>query len=435
MLEPIKSRTIAVLLSLLLILISTSSNARVTEIDRIVAIVNEGIITQQELQREVTAITQQQRLQKLPLPPADVLNAKVLERLIIKRIQQQLANSTGIHVDDAMLNDTLHNIARQNKLTLNQFHDALQRDGLDFENFRNNIRDEITFRQLRQRHVDSQINISNQEIDDFINEQRQQGKSDNEYHLAHILISVPEAASPQQIHQAQLRADDILKQLQNGADFQPMAIEHSDGQQALQGGDLGWRRAIEVPSLFADAIQSMNSGEISPLIRSPSGFHIIKLVEQRGGERHIVTQTLARHILISPDALTSAEDAQQQLLGIKKQITEGADFAALARKYSDDKGTAAKGGDLGWVNPGTMVATFEQAMQALEPGQIGTPVKSQFGWHLIEVLERRQNDDTDDFNRNKIRQAIFQNKAEEAYTTWLQRLRAEAYVENRLDKP
>ena len=431
----IKFRSVTVPVLLLLTFFCASSNARVIEIDRIVAIVNDDVITLQELQQEITAVTQQQRLQKLPLPPAAILNTKVLEHLIVKRIQQQLASSTGIHVDDAMLNETLHNIARQNQLTLSQFHDALQRDGLDFEHFRDNIRDEITFRQLRQRHVDSRITISDQEIDDFINDQRSQGKSDNEYHLAHILVAVPEAASPQQIHLAQQKADDILKQLLEGADFQPMAIEHSDGQQALQGGDLGWRRSIEVPSLFAEAIQSMASGETSQLIRSPSGFHIIKLIEQRGGERHVITQTLARHILITADALTSDEDAHRQLLAIKKQIDDGADFATLAREHSDDKGTASQGGDLGWVSPGTMVATFEQAMLKLEPGQTGVPVKSEFGWHLIEVLDRRQHDDTADFNRNKVRQAIFQSKAEEAYTAWLQRLRTEAYVENRLDKP
>jgi peptidyl-prolyl cis-trans isomerase SurA len=289
---------------LLLLLLSCSSNASVTDLDRIVAIVNDDVITLQELQQEIIAVTQQQQLQQLPLPPAHILNDKVLDRLVIKRIQQQLANSIGIHVDDAMLNETLHNIARQNNLTLSQFHDALQRDGLDFEHFRDNIRDEITFRQLRERQVDSRITVSAQEIDNFINDQRSQGKSGNEYHLAHILVAVPEAASPQQIQQARQKAENIIKQLHEGADFQPIAIQYSDGQQALQGGDLGWRRGTEVPSLFTDALQSMTDGEISPLIRSPSGFHIIKLLEQRDGERHIITQTLARHILITPDDLT-----------------------------------------------------------------------------------------------------------------------------------
>jgi peptidyl-prolyl cis-trans isomerase SurA len=380
-------------------------------------------------------------MQKLPLPPADILNEKVLDRLILKRIQQQLASSSGILIDDVILNETLHNIARQNNMTLSQFHDALQLDGLDFELFRDNIRDEITFRQLRQRNVDSRITVSEQEIDIFIDSQRVQGQSDHEYHLAHILIAVPEAASAEHIQQARQQGEEVLKQLNSGANFQQMAIQYSDGQQALEGGDLGWRRGVELPTLFTDTVMAMAdsndpNSRISNLIRSPSGFHIIKLLEQRGGERHIINQTQARHILISPDALTSDNDALQQILALKKQLQEGnADFASMAREYSDDKGTASQGGDLGWVNPGAMVPDFEKVMLALNPGEISAPVKTRFGWHLIEVIARRQQDDTDDFNRNQVRQLIFQRKAEEAYTTWLQRLRTEAYVENRLDTP
>lgn len=423
-----------------LVLFSGNCHASLIELDRIVAIVNDDVITQQELKRETEAITQQQQLQKLPLPPANILEQKVLERLILTRLQQQLAVSSGIHVDDVLLNQTLLNIASQNNMTLSQFHDALQRDGLDFEHFRSNVRDEITIRQLRQRNVDSRITVSDQEIDNYIESQRTQGKSDTEYHLAHILIAVPEAASAQQIRQAQGQAEELLDQLRNGADFQQLAIDHSDGQQALQGGDLGWRRGVEVPSLFIDTVLEMsknNSGNhVSEVIRSPSGFHIIKLLAQRSGDRHMITQTQARHILITPDALTSDEDARQQLLRLKSKLQrDKADFSELAREYSDDKATASAGGDLGWVNPGTMVPDFEQAMQALKPGEISKPVKTRFGWHLIQVLARRQYDDTDDFNRNKVRQQIFLRKSDEAYNTWLQRLRSEAYVEIRLESP
>lgn len=423
-----------------LILFSGYCHASLIELDRIVAIVNDDVITQQELKRETEAIAHQQQLQKLPLPPPDILVQKVLERLILTRLQQQLATSSGIHVDDVLLNETLLNIARQNNMTLSQFHDALQRDGLDFEHFRSNVRDEITIRQLRQRNVDSRITVSDQEIDNYIESQRTQGKSDTEYHLAHILIAVPEAASTQQIRQARARAEKLLDQLHEGADFQQLAIEHSDGQQALQGGDLGWRRGIEVPSLFIDTVLAMSKevsdNHVSNLIRSPSGFHIIKLLGQRTGERHIITQTQARHILITPDALTSDDDARHQLSQLKLKLQHGqADFSELAREYSDDKATASAGGDLGWVNPGTMVPDFEQAMQSLKPGEISEPVKTRFGWHLIQVIARRQHDDTDDFNRNKVRQQIFLRKSDEAYNTWLQRLRTEAYVEIRLESP
>jgi len=436
----IRTRFIIMVILSSLMLMPGYSHASLIKLDRIVAIVNDDVITQQELKRETEAIVRQQQMQKLPLPPTDILVHKVLDLLILTRLQQQLAVSSGIHVDDVLLNETLLNIARQNNMTLSQFHDALQRDGLDFEHFRSNVRDEITTRQLRQRNVDSRITVSDQEIDNYIESQKAQGKSDTEYHIAQILIAVPEAASAQQIRQAQEKAQTLLDKLRQGADFQQLAIENSDGQQALQGGDLGWRRGVEVPSLFLDTVVAMgddkSGSHISDLIRSPSGFHIVKLLGQRTGERHIVTQTKAQHILITPDALTTDEDARQQLLQLKKKLQkEHADFSQLAREYSDDKATASAGGDLGWFNPGTMVPDFEKAMQALKPGEISDPVKTRFGWHLIKVIDRREHDDTDDFNRNKVRQQIFMRKADEAYETWLQRLRSEAYVEIRLESP
>ena len=421
-------------ITIILFLAVTGPNyASAREIDSIVAIVNDDVITRVELEREVDAITRQQRMQGLSLPPGDVLNSKVLEHLITKRLQLQLASTNGIHVDDIMLNETLQNIARQNDMTLSQFHDRLQQDGFDFEHFRENMRDEIALRELRQRQVDNRITVTDQEIDDFINNQNATGGADMEYHIAHILVAVPEAASPEQIQQARARAEEILSKLHDGADFSQVAIEQSDGQQALKGGDLGWRSGAEIPSLFSDMVKTLAKDDISNLIRSPSGFHIIKLLDKRLGKPHVVTQTKARHILIKPDALTSDEEAQQKLLKLKKQIQEGADFEKLAREYSDDKGSASHGGDLGWVTPGTMVDEFEQAMDTLKLGGISDPVKSRFGWHLIQVIDRRDIDDTDTFNRNEIRKQVFQRKVEDAYEIWLQRLRSEAYVEIRLN--
>lgn len=417
----------------LLASLPTLSSARINNIDGIEAIVNDDIITRTEFQRELEAVRQQQQLQNLPLPPLDVLNVKVLEHLILKRIQIQLASSNGIVVDDVLLNDTLQSIAQKNSMTLEQFHDRLEQDGIAFSYFRENMRDELTLSQLRQRFVDSRITVTEQEIDDFISSQAGQANADNEYHIGHILVAVPEAATPQQIQHAKQSINSILEKLQNGADFTQLAIEASDGQQALKGGDLGWRTASEIPSLFTNIVLDLKAGEFSGPIRSPSGFHIIKLLDQRGGSRHTTTQTLTRHILIIPDALVSDDDARQQLLSLRQLAESGADFAELARDYSNDKGTASKGGDLGWVNPGTMVNEFEQAMQLLQPGQISKPIKSRFGWHLIQVLDRREQDDTDEFNRNQIRQQVFQRKVEDAYEIWLQRLRSEAYVEFRQD--
>lgn len=417
----------------LLLTVSCPSYAVTREIDSIVAIVNDDVITRVELEREVDSVSRQQRMQGLSLPPDDVLNSKVLEHLIIKRLQLQLAASNGIHVDDIMLNETLQNIARQNDMTLSQFHDRLQQDGFDFEHFRENMRDEITLRELRQRQVDSRITVTDQEIDDFINNQNATGGADMEYHLAHILVAVPEAASPEQIQQARAKAENVLSKLHDGADFSQTAIEQSDGQQALKGGDLGWRPAGEIPSLFSDKVRTLAKGDISDLIRSPSGFHIIKLLDKRLGKPHVVTQTKARHILITPDALTSDDEARQELLTIKQKVQNGADFDQLAKEYSDDKGSASQGGELGWVTPGTMVSEFEQTMDSLKPGELSDPIKSRFGWHLIQVLDRREIDDTDTFNRNQIRQQVFQRKVEDAYEIWLQRLRSEAYVEIHLD--
>ena len=420
------------ILIILLLTVPGASYAVTREIDNIVAIVNDDVITRVELESEADAVAHQQRLQGLSLPPADILNSKVLEHLIVKRLQLQLASSNGIHVDDIMLNETLQNIARQNNMTLSQFHDRLQQDGFDFEHFRENMRDEIALRELRQRQVDNRISVTDQEVDDFIKNEDATGGTDMEYHLAHILVAVPEAASPEQIQQARTEAEGILAKLHNGADFSQTAIERSDGQQALKGGDPGWRPAGEIPSLFSGMVKTLAKGGISDLIRSPSGFHIIKLLDKRLGKPHVITQTKARHILITPDALTNDDEASQELLALKQQIQDGADFDQLAKEYSDDKGSASQGGELGWVTPGMMVSEFEQTMDSLKPGEISDPVKSRFGWHLVQVLDRREVDDTETFNRNQIRQQVFQRKVDDAYEIWLQRLRSEAYVEIRL---
>jgi peptidyl-prolyl cis-trans isomerase SurA len=354
--------------------------------------------------------------------------------LIVKRLQIQLANSNGIHVDDITLNETLQTIAQQNNMTLSEFHDRLTQDGFDFELFRENMRDEITLRELRQRQVDNRITVTEQEINDQINNQSTTAGVGVEYHLAHLLIAVPEAASPEDIHLSRIKAENILDQLRSGADFSKMAIEQSDGQQALNGGDLGWRLTSEVPSLFSDAVKLLSVNDTSDLIRSPSGFHIIKLLDKRLGKPHSITQTKARHILIIPDALNDDSDALQELSDLKRKIEKGDDFNQLAQKFSNDKGTASHGGDLGWVKPGMMVGEFEQAMNLLNIGEISEPIKSRFGWHLIQVLDRQEVDDTTTFNRNQIRQQLFQRKVEDAYEIWLQRLRSDAYVEIRLNK-
>jgi peptidyl-prolyl cis-trans isomerase SurA len=285
---------------------------------------------------------------------------------------------------------------------------------------------------LRQRYVNNRINITDTEVDQFLAQQKVQGNSDSEYHLGHILIDLPEAPSAKDIDAAKQRGERILQLLAQGQPFAQVAMSNSDGQLALSGGDLGWRKLGELPSLFAKTVAGMKPGQTSGLIRSPSGLHILRLIEKRGGDRHVVSQTHARHILIKTNELVDDTTARKRLQDLKDRLQNGEDFATLARAHSDDKASAAKGGDLGWVSPGQMVPSFESAMDSLQPGQISEPFQSRFGWHIVQVLERRKHDDTEKFYRNQARKQLFQRKAAEEEELWLRRLRDEAYIEKRL---
>ena len=401
-------------------------------VDKIVAVVNDDVITSTELDNRLHSIKEQLKNQSAPIPPDQALKKQVLDRMILASLQLQLADQNGIRVDDDTLNRTIERIAEGNKLTLPEFRGVLEKEGYDFATFREDIRREILISRVQQRQVSDRIMVTEQEIDNFLATQRAQGNTGAEYHIAHILIAVPDAASSERIQAARQRAEDILHKLRSGASFQETAIASSDGQQALQGGDLGWRKTAELPTLFVDPILHMKDGDISDLIRSPSGFHIIKLLAQRNGKRHIVTQTHARHILIRTDELTGDATAQARLKDIRQRIKAGADFAALAREYSNDTATATNGGDLGWVNPGDMVPSFEAQIDKLATGEISKPFKTGFGWHIVQVLQRRRHDDTDAFIRSQARKAIRQRKTEEELQSWLARLRDDAYVENRL---
>ena len=404
-------------------------------LDKIVAVVNDDVITSTELDNRLHAIKDQLKNQSSPLPPDPILKKQVLDRMILASLQLQLADQNGIRVDDDTLNRTIERIAGGNKLSLPEFRSVLENEGYDFATFREDIRREILISRVQQRQVSDRIMVTEQEIDNFLATQRAQGNNGAEYHLAHILIAVPDASSSERIQAAHQRADDILKKLRAGANFQETAIASSDGQQALQGGDLGWRKAAELPTLFVDLVMHMKTGDVSNLIRSPSGFHIIKLLEQRNDQRHIVTQTHARHILIRTDELTSDDTAQARLNDIRQRLKDGADFAELARDYSNDTATASNGGDLGWVNPGDMVPNFEAQLDKLASGEISKPFKTGFGWHIVQVLDRRRHDDTDAFVRSQAREAIRQRKIEEELQSWLARLRDDAYIENRLATP
>ena len=403
-------------------------------LDRIVAVVENDIIMQSELKTKLRTVVGQMQQQGIQLPSSSVLETQVLERMILIIIQLQRAEETGIRVDDETLNRTISNIAAENKVSLSQFRDILEKDGFNYEQFRENIRNEIIISRLRQRQVDNRISISSKEIDNALSNMEFQGKTETEYKLSHILISLPEAPTPDEEEQARLVATKVLEDLKAGQDFAMMASTYSDGQRALEGGDLGWRKKNEIPTLFSTQIASMEKGDISDLIKSSSGFHIVKLADVRSSEKHIITQTNARHILIKLDELTTADDARVRLDQLKTRIEGGDDFEVLAKSHSDDTVSAADGGNLGWSSPGRMVPKFEEVMDQLEIGEISQPFDTQFGWHLLQVLDRREHDDTENVRRTKASEAIRRRKSEEAHQNWLRHLRDEAYVEYRLNE-
>lgn len=403
------------------------------EIERIVAIVNEDVIVESELDNRLRTIRARLREAGTPTPAEPVLRRQVLERLIVDRLQLQLAEHLGIRVDDESLNRALRQMAQRNGLHLAQFRDILERDGYDFPTFREEIRNEMLISQVQQRQVETRIRVTDREIDTYLATRTQQGNPENAYHLAHILVAVPEAASATDIATAERQANDVLDALRRGASFAGQAVAYSAGQQALQGGDLGWRKEPELPTVFAEVVPQMGVGEVRGPIRSPSGFHIIKLLETRGEERHIVRQTRARHILIRPSDIAGDAEVEARLEQLRERLSQGESFAELARAHSEDPSSAAKGGELGWVNPQDMVPEFQAVMDSLKPNQISQPFRTQFGWHIVQVLERRAHDDTEEVRRTRAKEQIRDRKAEEEMESWLRQLRDEAYVELRLE--
>ncbi|MBI4194524.1 MAG: peptidylprolyl isomerase [Betaproteobacteria bacterium] len=407
---------------------------QVTVLDRIVAVVNDEVITRLDLDERMRIAIKQLRQQGTPLPSREVLERQLLERMVSDRVQLQFAKETGLRVDDTELDRAIGRIADDNKLTPQQLRQVLERDGVPFARFREDIRDEIVIARLREREVNNRIVITEGEIDNFLNLQRAHESGNDEYNLSHILVAVPENASPEQIQARRDRADQALAQLKSGADFRQVAAAFSEAPDALQGGVMGWRPSSRLPALFTDRLKTMRPGELSPILRSPNGFHILKLNDRRGGGSPvIVQQTHARHILIKTNELVSENEARSRLRNLKERLENNTDFGALARAHSEDA-SATKGGDLGWLSPGDTVPEFERAMNALKPKEISDPVQSPFGWHLIQVLERRSEDMSKDRQRLMARQALRARKSDEAYQEWGRQLRDRAYVELRLEE-
>jgi peptidyl-prolyl cis-trans isomerase SurA len=422
--------------SLLLFCLTVNSEplkqSEIIKMDRIVAIVDQVVITENELADRIKTVTAQLEKQGTELPPPAVLEKQILERMITDSLQLQFASQTGLRVDDNQLDKTIERIASQNKMDIPTFKKALLEDGIQYRKFREDIRNEITLARLREREVDNRINITESEIDSFIAMQAASNSSD-EFEISHILVRAPEDTAPEDLKKLRAKAEEALTQLQAGKDFAKISASFSDAPNALEGGSLGWKNGSQIPALFFEALKPLKAGEVSGILRSPNGFHILKVTNRRGGTSPLVVgQTHVRHILIKFSEVVSEKDAMTRMISIKERLDNGEKFEDLARQYSDD-GSAKSGGDLGWVNPGDTVPEFEKTMNSLAPGEISNIIKTQFGLHILQVIDRRNQDMSKEAARIKARQEIRARKSDEAFQDWVRELRDRAFVELRLE--
>ena len=407
------------------------SEGGIKKLDRIIAVVDQDVITEKELQEKISSVIGNLKNQKIEIPSESVLRKQVIERLIANSIQIQLAYQTGLKISDAQVDKTIERIAEKNKLNVADFKKTLEKDGTNFYKFREEIRNEITIAQLKEREVDSKIVITDGEIDNFLNAQSKEIQ--DEFEVAHILIRVPEDASPEKLEKLKNKAEEATRQILSGKNFTQVSAAFSETPNALEGGNLGWKKASDLPTLFVDALKKTEVGKITSILRSPNGFHILKLINKKGSSGPLVVeQTHVRHILIKLSEITSENEGRQKLIGIKERLENGTKFEDMAKQYSEDP-SSNNGGDLGWINPGDTVPEFEKTMKQLNINQISDPIKTPFGWHLIQVLERRSQDMSKESARIQARQQIKMRKSEEAYQDWLQELRDRSFVELRLE--
>lgn len=407
---------------------NVSLAAKEVLLDRIVAIVDDDIVMQSELDRRVKGIANRLQRQGTPAPAGSVLELRVLNQLILESIQLQRAERAGIRISDDQLNQTINSIAQSNNMTLEEFEAQLALEGETYGSAREQIRREMIVSRIQQSSVDRRVRVTEQEIENFLASKEGRTQSGLEYLIGHILIAVPESASEAELESARKRAERVQEKLKKGADFQQMAVAESDGRQALEGGVIGWRKENELPSIAADVLPSLDVGEPSGILRSPSGFHIIAPLEKRGGEQRIIDQYRVRHILIAPSEIRTNEEAKAISEKLYERLVDGEDFATLARSNSDDPVSAIDGGDLNWVSEGQMVPEFEQEMLARNVGEISRPFKSPFGWHILQVIDTRQQDVGALLQANQARKVIHQRKYEEELVSWLQEIKGEAFI-------
>ena len=415
------------LLGGLVALSTTFTQAEPVLLDQVIAVVDDDVIMASDLQQRVELVYQQNR--GGTLPPQAALESQVLERMIIESIQMQMAERGGVRISDAQLNEAMGRIASQNNMSLPQFRQAMEAEGISFALARQQILDEMRISRVQRFQVGERIQITDQDVDYFLASELGKMASSAEYQLGHILIATPDNATPADLKAAEKKASEIVRKLRNGGDFRQLAMAESSSRTALEGGDLGWRKESQLPGLFADVAPKLQVGEISDPISASGGFHIIQLKDKRGGSTQLITQTKTRHILLRPNELRDAEDAERQIHQLYQRLQAGEDFATLAREFSDDPGSGSNGGDLGWVNPGDMVPEFDATMKDTAAGAISAPFETQFGWHILLVEDRRQTDVGAENQRNQVRNMLYGRRFEEELPIWLRKIRSEAYVE------
>ncbi|KAA0207517.1 MAG: hypothetical protein EDM71_06810 [Proteobacteria bacterium] len=401
-------------------------------VDGIAAVVNDGVVLKSELAEETQRIVRRLQAQGTQVPPQRSLVPQVLERLIINRIQLQRCERVGIQVSDETLNNALANIAQHNNVTIAQLPQMLAAEGIDYQQYRREMRDQIAIEQLRQRDVLARISVTPREIDEYLTRQAGRASFNMEYNISQILVAVSTTATPDVIAAAEKKANDLYQRLKAGEDFAQLAVTNSDGQQALEGGSLGWKKGDELPTLFADLVPGMQKGQVAEPIRSASGFHLVRLNDRRGGDPIIEQQVHVRHILIAPNEVLDSDAAREKIQGIRQRIVAGDDFATVARAVSDDPGSKNEGGDLGWTGPGTFAPEFQTVVDGIAPNTLSEPFRTRFGWHILEVLGRRTQDTTEEVKRQQAALAIRNSKLGEETEIWMHRLRDQAFVETRI---
>ncbi|MBL3555812.1 MULTISPECIES: peptidylprolyl isomerase [Marinobacter] len=424
-----------ILLVLMVVALSATVQAERKLLDQVVAVVNDDVILQSQLEARINTIVGRLSAQGTGLPPRDVLEERVLEQLITESIQLQMADRAGMRISDNELNETMASIARRNNMTLEQFEQQLGEEGVTYREAREQIRNEMITSRVQQRQVGNRVRVTDREVENYLAATAGQGRSNVEYELAHILIEVDDFNDEEEVSAVRKEVETLREEIAAGRDFREVAVAESDASNALDGGNMGWRAENRLPALIADVVPDLEPGTVSPVLQNNSGFHLVMVMDRRGGEQaQVIEQAMVRHILVRTSETVSESQAEEAIRDIYEQLQNGADFGTLAREYSDDPVSGSDGGNLGWVSPGQMVPEFEQAMMAADVGEFEGPFRSQFGWHILQVQDRRQQDVSGDIRESEARQAIYRRKFDTELQNWLREIRDEAFIEFKNDE-